>query len=287
MIMEKRRLGRTGHMSTVAVFGGAALSQVSEETANEALDLTLKYGVNHIDVAPSYGEAELRVGAWLGPHRAQFFLGCKTLERGRDGAWAELNRSLERLRVDKLDLHQLQAVTTFDELNQALAPGGVIETLVKAKDQGITKYLGITGHGIDAPAIYIQALERFDFDTIMFPIHPRLYANPDYRRNAEKLLEMCVQRDVGVHIIKAITKGPWGQQDKRYSTWYEPYDLQERITEGVRFALSQPGVACIPTVGDTGLLPLVLEAAANFKPLSAPEQAAMIERSASLEPLFA
>lgn len=285
--MEKRRLGRTGHMSTVAVFGGAALSQVSQETANEALDLTLKYGVNHIDVAPSYGEAELRVGAWLGPHRAQFFLGCKTLERGRDGAWAELNRSLERLRVDKLDLHQLHAVTTFDELNQALAPGGAIETLVKAKDQGITNYLGITGHGIDAPAIYIQALERFDFDTIMFPIHPRLYANPDYRRNAEKLLEMCVQRDVGVHIIKAITKGPWGQQDKRYSTWYEPYDLQERITEGVRFVLSQPGVACIPTVGDTGLLPLVLEAAANFKPLSAAEQAAMIERSASLEPLFA
>jgi aryl-alcohol dehydrogenase-like predicted oxidoreductase len=285
-MMEKRRLGRTGHLSSVVIFGAAALSEVDQAAANQSLDLALQHGINHIDVAPSYGQAEERVGPWLKPHRDKFFLGCKTMERTRDGAWAELERSLKRLQVDKLELHQLHAVTSFDEMRRALQPGGAIEALQQAREQGITRWLGITGHGIDTPAIYLEALERFDFDTVMFPLHPRLYADSAYRRDAEKLLDICIQRDIGAMIIKSVTKGPWGQQAKTHTTWYEPYNTQERINEGVRFALSQAGVAGIPSAGDVRLLPMVLEAAEHYYPMEAAEQAALIERSAALEPLF-
>ncbi len=285
--MQKRRLGRTGHMSSFVIYGGAALGNATQEEAEIALMMALAAGVNHIDIAPSYGHAESLVGPWLEDHRDKFFLGCKTGERKRDGAWRELEQSLKNLRTDKLELHQLHAVTTFEALDAAFAPGGAIEVLQEAKDQGLTKYLGITGHGMDAPAIYIQALERFDFDTVMFPINPVLYARPEYRRNAEKLLEMCVARDVGVMVIKSIAKQPWGDLERTYNTWYVPYDEQEAIEMGVRFALSQPGVTGIPAAGDTRLLPMVLQAAQQYQPLDAPDQESLIGQSAGLETIFA
>jgi aryl-alcohol dehydrogenase-like predicted oxidoreductase len=285
--MEKRRLGRTGHMSTVVIFGGAAFGQISQEDANAALDLALAHGVNHLDIAPSYGQSEERTGPWLErQNRDQFFVGCKTLERSRQGAWAELQRSLDKLRVKQLDLYQLHAITNFDGLNAALAQGGAIETLMEAREKGLTKYLGITGHGLDSPEVFANALERFDFDTVMFPIHPRLYADPTYRGNAERLLQMCADREVGVMIIKSITRAAWGTQEKNYNTWYQPYDEQQKITQGVRFALSQPGVTGVPSAGDTRLLPMVLEAADNFKPMSRDEQEALIEQSRELDPMF-
>jgi aryl-alcohol dehydrogenase-like predicted oxidoreductase len=285
--MQTRRLGRTGHMSSIVIMGTAAFSrEISQEEVNRALDLAQSYGVNHIDIAPSYGFAELRTGPWLESRRDQFFLGCKTLDRGRHGAWAELHRSLHLLHTDHFDLYQLHAVTSFEELDRALAPGGAIEALREAREKGLARWLGITGHGMQTPAVFIEALERFDFDTVMFPIHPRLYADPDYRRDAERLLEMGLQRDVGVQIIKSITRGGWGAQTQNYHTWYQPYDEQARINEGVRFALSQPGVAGIPSAGDVRLLPLVLEAGKNFTPMSADEQAALIERSADLALMF-
>ena len=284
--MNKRRLGRTGHMSSVVIFGAAALWEISQADANAALDLARSYGVNHIDVAPQYGQAEERVGNWLPPYRDDFFLGCKTLERDKDAAWAELGRSLDKLHTDQLDLYQLHAVGTFEELDKALAPGGAIEALVRARDEGLTKWLGITGHGFDVPAVHAAALERFDFDTVMFPIHPRMMAVPEYRQNAERLLALAREKDVGVMIIKSITRGPWGEQTQRYNTWYQPYDVQDKINQGVRFALSQPGVTCLPSAGDTRLLPLVLEAGANYEPLTEDEQARLVEESKTLEPLF-
>jgi predicted aldo/keto reductase-like oxidoreductase len=284
--MEKRQLGRTGHMSSVVIFGAAALSQVDQETADEALDEMLAYGVNHIDVAPSYGHAEERIGRWLPPHRDKFFLGCKTLERERDAAWAELHRSLEKLQTDHFELYQFHAIGTFEELDKAMKPGGAIETLVRARDEGLTRFLGITGHGIQTPAVHAAALERFDLDTVMFPIHPRLYADANYRRDTERLLDMCIQRGVGAMIIKSVTRGPWGALDKSYSTWYQPYDQQKAIEQGVRFVLSQSGVTGIPSAGDVRLLPMVLEAGKRFQPMSQEEQAALIQESAALEPLF-
>jgi aryl-alcohol dehydrogenase-like predicted oxidoreductase len=284
--MEKRRLGRTDHTSTVVIFGAAAFWSISQEAANETLDLALAHGVNHIDVAPLYGQAEERIGPWLESRRGQFFLGCKTIERGRDSAWIQLHQSLEKLHTDKFDLYQLHAVTSFEELDKALAKGGAIETLTRARDEGLTQYLGITGHGIHTPAVFAAALERFDFDSVMFPIHPRLYADPQYRRDSEALLQMAADHDVGVMVIKAVTRAAWGTQTKNYNTWYQPYDTAAEIENGVRFALSQPGVTGIPSAGDTRLLPMILDAAERFTPISQDEQEALIEQSRELDPMF-
>jgi len=254
---------------------------------NQALDLAEARGINHIDVAPSYGFAELRTGPWLESRRDRFFVGCKTLERGAEGAWVELHRSLHLLHTDHFDLYQMHAIGTMDELNQAMQPGGAIESLQRAKDEGLTRWLGITGHGMDAPAVHYEALQRFDLDSVMFPIHPRLYADAKYRADTERLLDLCSQRDVGVQIIKSITRGAWGGQAQDYHTWYQPYDIQAKIDEGVRFALSQPGVAALSSAGDVRLLAMILDAAERFTPMSADEQARLIQQSAALELMFA
>lgn len=285
--MQTRRLGRTGHFSSLVIFGAAAFyHDISQEDAARSLDLADSYGVNHIDIAPTYGFAEMRTGPWLESRRDRFFLGCKTTMRDRASAWAELHRSLLLLHTDRFDLYQLHGVITFEELDAAMRPGGAIEALVEAREKGLARWLGITGHGMQAPAIFIEALNRFDFDTVMFPIHPRLYADPTYRRDAERLLDLCQQRDVGVQIIKAVTRGAWGSQPRSYNTWYQPYDIPERINEGVRFALSQPGVTAIPSAGDVRLLPMVLEAGKNFSPMPAEEQAALVESSRDLALMF-
>ncbi len=283
--MEKRQLGRTGHQSTVVVFGTAAFWTLGQDEANAALDLALARGINHIDVAPSYGLAEERLGPWLVSHRDQFFLGCKTLERTREGAWAELRRSLERLRTKSVDLYQLHAVGTLDELDKAFAPGGAIETLKEARDQGLTKYLGITGHGLQAPAAHLEALQRFPFDTVMFPINPPLYANPAYRRDAERLLSVAAERNVGVMIIKSVTRGPWGEKPKAYNTWYEPFDQPDTIARSIQFVLSQP-VTAICSPGDVHLLPMVLDAGDKFQPMPHDVQDKLIESASRWEPLF-
>lgn len=284
--METRRLGRTGHMSTVVIFGAAAFWEIDQESANAALNMALEAGINHIDVAPQYGQGEERVGGWLEPYRDRFFVGCKTLERERGAAWAELHRSLQKLRTDTLDLYQLHSVGTFEELDKAMSPGGAIEALIEARDRGLTKYLGITGHGLNTPAVHLEALKRFDFDTVMFPINPVLFANLAYREATERLLDVCQQRDVGVMVIKSVAKGPWGDRPKQYNTWYEPYDLQEKITGSVHFALSQQPVAGIAAAGDVRLLPMILQAAEAFQPLSRADQDALITEAQTLEPLF-
>ncbi|HVO70187.1 MAG TPA: aldo/keto reductase [Aggregatilineaceae bacterium] len=284
--MEQRRLGRTGHKSTVVIMGTAAFYTIDQGGASAALDLVLEHGVNHIDVAPQYGNAQAVVGPWLESRRDRFFLGCKTLERTRDAAWAELNDSLTLLRTSVIDLYQVHAVTTQQDLDQIFAPGGAIEAFVQARDEGLVRYLGITGHGMLAPTLQAAALERLPFDTVMFPINPRLYSDTKYRRDAERLLRLCQDRDVGVQIIKSIAKGPWGDKSRIYNPWYEPYDIYAKIESGVRFALSQPGVTGIASAAEVRLLPLVIRAAENFKPLAGAEQAALIEEHASDEAIF-
>jgi len=284
--MEKRRLGRTDHYSTCAIMGTAALWESDPQHAHAALDLALQAGINHIDVAPQYGNAEARVGEWLPPHRQHFFLGCKTLFRDRNDAWKQLHTSLKKLHTEQLDLYQLHAVTTFAELDAAMSKGGAIEALQEARAQGLTRFLGITGHGWQAAAIQLQALQRFDFDTVMFPIYPALYANADYRRDAERLLAECAARDVGVQIIKSAAKQPWGERDKTHLTWYEPFAEQDNIDQGIRFALSQPGVTALPTAGDVRILPMVIDAVNRFSPMNAEEQEKLIAQCAQWQPIF-
>jgi len=283
--MDKRRLGRTGHMSTVVTFGAAALWRVSQAEADKAIELALAHGVNHIDVAPSYGEAELRLGPWLARHRQDFFLGCKTMERGRKGARAELHRSLERLQVDSFDLYQLHAVGEMAELDKALAPGGAIEAIVEAREQGLVRFIGITGHGHQAPAVHAEALRRFPFDTVLLPLNFVLWANADYRRDFQALLKLAAERDVGLMVIKALAKRPWGEREHTYNTWYEPFDDQPSIDRGVRFVLSQ-NITTLISSGDVRLIPLILQAAERYRPLSAAEQVELVSTAPAFATIF-
>lgn len=283
--MEKRRFGRTGHMSTLAIFGAAAFYQVTQAEADTAMDQVIAAGVNHIDVAPSYGLAEERLGPWLARERDRFFLGCKTQERTRDKAEAELRRSLERLQVETFDLYQLHAVTNREDLDQVTGPGGALEAALAAREKGLTRFIGITGHGVEAPSVFLEALRRFDFDTVLFPLNFVQYADPTYQRDAENLLRQCSERDVGVMIIKAIARGPWGDQPKIYNTWYEPFDDISQIQPAVNFALSQD-VTGLCTAAEVSLLPLFLEACERYTPLTEAEQETLIATAVEYEPLF-
>lgn len=258
--MEKRRLGRTGHHSTIVTFGGAAIGGVTQEEADKAIDIAREHGVNHFDVAPSYGDAELRMAPWMPAHRATIFLGCKTTDRTRDTAKRSIHKSLERLGVDRFDLFQLHSVGDMETLDQATGSGGALEAVTEARDEGLFQYIGITGHGLQSPAVHAEALRRFDFDTVMFPLNFILYHMPDYRRDYETLIEMCRQRDVGVHILKTLAKAPWGDRKHTHDTWYEPFTDQPTIDKAVAWVAAQP-VHTMCATGDVRVLPRMLEAA--------------------------
>ncbi len=283
--MESRRLGRTGHESTLAIFGAAAFYEISQEQADRTMELVISSGINHIDVAPSYGQAEQRLGPWLATERSRFFLGCKTTERTRRGAHDELRRSLDRLQVSNFDLYQFHAVGSMAELEQITQPGGALDEVINARDEGLLKFIGITGHGLEVPEVFIEALNRFNFDTVLFPLNFILFANPDYRFQAQELLALCAQRDIGVMIIKSIARGPWGEKKKKNTTWYEPFIDKRWIQKSINFALSQP-ITGICTAGDVTLLPLILEACENFYSYSQDEQDALIAQAGEFEPLF-
>ena len=283
--METRRFGRTGHMSTIAIFGAAAFWEISQQNADKVLEQIIEAGVNHIDVAPSYGQAEERIGPWMPRERNRFFLGCKTTERTKDGAWSELQRSLKRLQTETFDLYQLHAITTMEELDAVTMKGGALEAFVEARERGLTRFIGITGHGADAPQIYLEALRRFDFDSVLFPLNFVQMANPEYRKYAEELIATCNAKDVGTMIIKAITKAPWGERPHTATTWYEPFDKMDEIQRALNFALSYD-VTGFCTAGDTKILPMVLEACENFKRLNTAELEEVIRSGKEYEPLF-
>ncbi len=283
--MEKRRFGRTSHMSTVAIFGAAAFWEIEQKEADKVMEMVIEAGVNHIDVAPSYGQAEQRIGPWMPRKRERFFLGCKTMERTKEGAWDELHRSLKLLQTEQFDLYQMHAITTMEELDVCTMKGGALEALVEARQRGLTRHIGITGHGVDSPRIFIEALNRFEFDSILFPLNFVQMSNPEFRKDAEALIALCKEKDVGTMVIKTITKGPWGDKEKTATTWYEPFSQMEKIQEAVNFALSYE-VTGLCTAGDVNVLPMVLEACQNFSPLSQSEREEMIQSGNQFEPLF-
>lgn len=280
--MRKRRLGRTEHESTVVIFGGAALASVLQKEADQAMALALRHGVNHIDVAPSYGEAELRLGPWMERHRQDFFLACKTEKRTKEEAAGALRRSLERLRVDHFDLYQLHGVDELDELEVALGPGGAMEAILEGQEEGLLHSIGITGH---CPATQVEALKRFDFDTVMFPLNFVLRAHRNERNDWEELLKLAKGKDVGVMTIKAIAKGPWSTETHAYHTWYEPFDDQEAIDRALWFTLTQDVTAAV-SAADVRLIPKVVDAAERFGSLSQEEQAQLVSTGSQLRPLF-
>lgn len=283
--MEKRRLGRTGHLSTVAIFGAAAFWDVDQSEADQIMELVISHGINHIDIAPSYGQAEVRLGPWLSRERDRFFVGCKTMQRSKEGAFMEMRQSLDRLHIDHFDLYQIHAVTNLEELDAVTRPGGALEAIIEAREAGLTRSIGITGHGVDAPALFLEAIRRFDFDTVLFPLNFIQYGDPSFRSNAEELIQLCRDENVGTMVIKSIAKGPWGKKEKTYNTWYEPFSAVEHIQAAVNFVLSQD-VTGLCTAGDTGLLPTVLGACENYQGLNQAEQENMISWARDYEPLF-
>jgi len=283
--METRRFGRTGHMSTIAIFGAAAFWEISQADADKVMEQVIEAGINHIDIAPSYGQAEQRVGPWMPRIRENFFLGCKTMERTKDGAWDELQRSLKLLQTETFDLYQCHAITTIEELDTITMKGGALEAFVEARQRGLIKHIGITGHGVNAPQIYLEALRRFEFDSVLFPLNFVQMAIPEFRKNADELISVCKAKDVGTMIIKTITKAPWGERPHTANTWYEPFDQMDEIQRAVNFGLSYE-VTGLCTAGDTRILPMVLQACNNFTPMNEAQREEMIKSAKQFEPLF-
>jgi len=277
--------GRTGHHSSRVLFGGAALSRVTQEVADRTLEVLLEYGVNHIDVAASYGDAELRVKPWLKREPNRFFVATKTGQRAADKAREELHRSLDRLGVDHVDLWQLHNLADPIEWDAALSPGGAIEAAVEAREQGLVRFIGVTGHGAQIAANHRRSLERFDFDSVLLPYNRITMRLPYYAENFEALLATCRQRNVAVQTIKSIARQPWLGRERTRTTWYEPFEAQEDIDLAVWWPLGEPAVF-LNSVGDVDLLPKFLAAAARFerRPTEA-EMGTLVER-AHPQPLF-
>lgn len=280
-------LGRSGHMSTRTIFGAASLGAVSQADADRTLEVLLKYGVNHIDVAASYGDAELRIAPWFTHYRSHFYLATKTDERRAKKAKEQLHRSLERMHVDYVDLWQFHNLVDPIEWDTALSPGGVLEAAIEAKQQGLIRAIGITGHGAQIAATHRRSLERFDFDSVLLPYNYVTMQNPYYAENFNALVATCQQRNIAVQTIKSIAYKPWMGQSRTHATWYAPLEEQKDIDRAVHWVLKRPGIF-LDTVGDINLLPKVLEAAASHPEGHGPSDEDMQTMVSSLhmEPLF-
>lgn len=284
-MIEKIPFGRTGHNSTRTLFGAAAFWGTPQDEANRTLDLLLEYGVNHIDTAASYGDAELRLGPWLKQYRDQFFLATKTEKRTYQAAKEELHRSLDLLKTDHVDLWQMHFLVNPEEWETAMGPGGVLEAFIEAREQGLTRFLGVTGHNTNVAEMHLKSLEQFDFDSVLLPYNPTMMQNPQYAADFEQLMAVCQEKNVAVQTIKALAKGPWGDKPKTHTTWYEPFSTQAEIDLAVQWVLSRPGVF-LNTAGDTTLLRMVLDAASRAD--TAVPQATITEKmnAINMEPLF-
>jgi aryl-alcohol dehydrogenase-like predicted oxidoreductase len=262
--VEKRRLGRLEHMSSVLIYGGAALAEVDQDTADSSIALALEAGINHFDTAANYGEAELRYGPWMSEIRDRIFLSTKTEQRSKDEARREIERSLERLQVDEVDLIQLHAVNDLEQLERATGPGGALEAAIEARDEGLVRAIGITGHGHAAPSTHLEALRRFPFETVLTPLNYLLYSHSAYREDYEALVQEIARQDAALMVIKAIARGLWREdREQRYATWYEPFDQQEHIDAAVDFVLGRSEVTGLCVAGDTRLLPALVRAEAR------------------------
>lgn len=269
MSVEKRRLGRLGHMSSVCIFGGAALAEIGQEEADGSIAFALENGINHFDTAASYGDSELRLGPWMGDIRSRIFLSTKTEERSADGARREMERSLTRLQVESVDLLQLHAIGDLEQLDLATGPGGALEAALRAREEGLTRAIGITGHGHGAPATHLEALRRYAFDTVLTPLNYLLYGNADYRRDYLALVSEVERQDAGLMVIKPVSRNLWREgEEPRYATWYMPFDEQPLVDAAVAFVLARREVTGFPTAGDVRLLPGIVEAARRAHDIS-------------------
>jgi aryl-alcohol dehydrogenase-like predicted oxidoreductase len=284
-MIPRRPVGRTGHLSSVTLFGGAALARASQDEADRALEVLLRRGVNHIDTAARYGDSELRIGPWMARHRKDFFLATKTGSRAGTDARDDIHRSLERLRVDHVDLIQLHSLGHPDDWDQAMAPGGALEACVRAREDGLVRFIGVTGHGWTIAAMHRRSLARFDFDSVLLPYNFFMAQDARYREAFEGVLAVCRERDAAVQVIKSIARGPWATTERSHATWYQPLTAQGDIDRAVHWALGIPGIH-LNTAGDLTLLPKFLDAAERFEHRPSDDAMAAMLRTERMTSLF-
>lgn len=284
-MIETNPFGKTGHQSTRIIFGAAALGAMKQDKADAVLDVLLEYGINHIDTAASYGDSELRIGPWMREHRKRFFLATKTGDRTYQGARDSLHRSLERLRVDRVDLIQMHNLAMENDWTTAMGGGGALEALVEARSQGLVRFIGVTGHGSQIASMHLRSLERFAFDSVLFPYNFTMLNIAQYAADVEALIKLCRERGVATQTIKSVARRRWQNRDARKFSWYEPLRDRDAIRRCVHFVLSQPGLF-LNTSSDATLLRDILDAA-SMKP-TAPARAEMEADVAryAMEPLF-
>ena len=287
-MIEKLPFGKTGHLSTRTLFGAAALGGVTQDEADQAMEAVYKYGVNHIDTAASYGEAELRLGPWIEKHRDDFFLATKTGERTYDKAIAQIEDLLKRMRTDHVDLIQLHAVIEDEEWETAMGPGGALEAAIEAREKGWTRFIGVTSHSLRAPMMHMRSLERFPFDSVLLPYNYMLYQIPEYKQDFDALMKICKERNVAVQLIKTNQRRKWGERPRENATWYEPFTDQEAITKAIHWAMGTQPHAFLNTSGDVHVMPKFLEAASTFDKGQIPSNEEMEELVAEkqAEPLW-
>ncbi|MBX3069316.1 MAG: aldo/keto reductase [Thermomicrobiales bacterium] len=284
-MLPTHAFGNTNHTSTRIIFGAAAFGSVSQNDADRTMEQIIEAGVNHIDTAASYGDSEIRLGPWMEKERDRFFLGTKTGEREGGAAYDQIRRSLERLRTDQIDLIQLHNLVDESEWATALGPGGALEAAVRACEEGLVRFIGVTGHGVTVAKMHRQSLKQFPFDSVLLPYSWMMMQNPQYAADVEALFALCRERNVAIQTIKSITAAPWGDREQFGNTWYEPLTAQEDIDLAVHWVLGEPGVF-LNTAADISLLPKVLDAASRFT--ERPSEFAMqqLAKERSMEPLF-
>jgi aryl-alcohol dehydrogenase-like predicted oxidoreductase len=281
--MEKRTLGGTGHKSTLITLGGAIfIYPISDAEENAFIRFAFDHGVNHVDVAPTYGDAETRLGKWIKEYRGNLFLACKTDKRTKKEAWEELNKSLKLLQTDHFDLYQLHALDDPQELKTALSEDGAIRAVLEAKKQGLVKFIGITSHN---PENISRALEGFNFDTVLLPVNYVLHAHPEPKNDYEPVLSLAKKRDLGVIAMKSVAKGPWPTNQKTSNTWYQPFATQKEVDEAVRFTLSQ-SVTTAASSSDIRIAKMMIDAAERYTPMKKKEQQELLLKASTYKPLF-
>ena len=284
-MIAKQNFGNTGHLSTRIIFGAAALSNVTQAEADQTLEVLLKYGINHIDTAAGYGESELRIGPWMEEHRKKFFLATKVFRRSYQDALDQIHSSLERMRVSSIDLIQFHNLTAQNSWKKVMGPDGALKAAVEAREQGLVKNIGVTGHGYTVAAMHKQSLEQFEFNSVLLPYNYMMMQSPEYAADFENLLELCKERRVAVQTIKSLARRPWGKKERISSTWYEPFEEQTDIDRAVHWVLKKEGIF-LNTSGDIHILPKILDAANRFT-IGPPEEE-MQEKATQLEmkPIF-
>ncbi len=284
-MIAKQKFGNTGHMSTRIIFGAAALSNVTQAEADQTFEVLLKFGINHIDTAAGYGESELRIGPWMEKHRNKFFLATKVFRRSYQEALDQIHSSLERMRVSSIDLIQFHNLTSPNSWKKVMGEDGALKAAVEAREQGVVKNIGVTGHGYTVAAMHKQSLEHFEFDTVLLPYNYMMVQNSEYAADFESLLKLCKERNVAVQTIKSLARRPWGGSKRIRTTWYEPFEDQVDIDRAVHWVLKKEGIF-LNTSGDIHILPKILDAASRFN-IGPPEEE-MQEKATQLEmkPIF-